>query len=162
LFFVFKPQTKTKEKVPPVMTQRKRSVSQTYSTPSESTRKPLKKTKGMVQHELDESLHIHQPSDVTFQSNEMKHHDDEETTMESSKPIGPRSIISLGDLISRQTIREHRMTPNELDQQSVMKSYMRGEPSCTLYVKNLTKQMVETELRQLFGNYCDDPKNSER
>lgn len=153
--FIFKPQKKIKEGVHKTI-QRKRSISQSDSISSESTSTQLKKTK-MIRHETDK----HYQLDNTLQSTEKERHK-EEMALKSSESTDNPSIPPSGYLISRQEIREHRMTSDELDKQTVMKSYTRGEPSCILYVKNLAKRIVEPELRQLFGNYCDDPKNSER
>jgi U11/U12 small nuclear ribonucleoprotein 65 kDa protein len=65
-------------------------------------------------------------------------------------------------LLSRKEIMDHRLPLDQLQQLSFMKTYTKGEPACALYIKNLPKKVSETDLRQIFGNYCNDPMLSEQ
>uniref|UniRef100_K3X187 RRM domain-containing protein n=1 Tax=Globisporangium ultimum (strain ATCC 200006 / CBS 805.95 / DAOM BR144) TaxID=431595 RepID=K3X187_GLOUD len=44
-----------------------------------------------------------------------------------------------------------RLKPSAFAEEKVMGKYQRGEPSTTLYVKNLAKDIQESELRAVFG-----------
>ena len=48
-----------------------------------------------------------------------------------------------------------RLKPDQMKEFSVFKNYSRGEPTCRLYIKNLTKQTTEQDLVNLFGNFID-------
>lgn len=86
-----------------------------------------------------------------------------EQSLSQSRIFDDETLSSIESFISRQDIRNQRIIPsNRFLNESFMKNYSRGEPSLTLYVKNLSKDISEKDLRQLFGTYCDDPKFSER
>jgi RNA recognition motif-containing protein len=73
----------------------------------------------------------------------------------------PELLSTLSSLISRQKIIEHQLPFEQLQSLSVMKNYTPGDPNVTLYIKNLPKKISEADLRNIFGNYCDDPIHSE-
>ena len=57
--------------------------------------------------------------------------------------------------LSYETIRESRLNKSQLKEFSVFKNYSAGEPTCRLYIKNLTKHTTEQDIVNLFGSYID-------
>ena len=56
---------------------------------------------------------------------------------------------------SYETIKESRLTKNQMKEFSVFKNYSAGEPTCRLYIKNLTKHSTEQDIVNLFGSFID-------
>ena len=63
--------------------------------------------------------------------------------------------IDPSKFFSYETIRESRLTKNQMKEFSVFKNYAPGEPTCRLYIKNLTKHTTEQDIVNLFGSYID-------
>ena len=57
--------------------------------------------------------------------------------------------------LSYETIQESRLNKSQLKEFSVFKNYSAGEPTCRLYIKNLTKHTTEQDIVNLFGSYID-------
>ena len=57
--------------------------------------------------------------------------------------------------ISRQEILKHRISKEEMAQQKAFANYSYGEPSTKLYLRNMTKDITEDDLLQLFGCFFD-------
>lgn len=57
--------------------------------------------------------------------------------------------------IPRQEILKHRISKEEMSQQKAFNNYSYGEPSCKLYLRNMVKDVTETDLLQLFGCFFD-------
>ena len=52
-------------------------------------------------------------------------------------------------------ISESRLTKQQMRDFSVFKNYSAGEPTCRLYIKNLTKHTSEQDIVNLFGSFVD-------
>lgn len=63
--------------------------------------------------------------------------------------------IDPAKFLTYETIREGRLTKKQLKDFSVFKKYSAGEPTCRLYIKNLTKHTTEQDIVNLFGSYID-------
>ncbi|XP_069497991.1 RNA-binding region-containing protein 3 [Ambystoma mexicanum] len=63
--------------------------------------------------------------------------------------------------ISRTELDNGRMSSKEMAKHSVFKSYDPGEPNCRIYVKNLSKQVKEKDLKFIFGRYIDFSSETE-
>ncbi|KAG9301779.1 hypothetical protein G9A89_003326 [Geosiphon pyriformis] len=56
--------------------------------------------------------------------------------------------------ISTQQLNDNKMPEKELKNITAMKKYTRGEPTATLYIKNLQQKKVEVnDLKHIFGRY---------
>ncbi|KAG9483281.1 hypothetical protein GDO78_009295 [Eleutherodactylus coqui] len=61
----------------------------------------------------------------------------------------------LKEFISRRELEKGRLSKEEMRKLSVFKNYEPGEPNCRLYVKNLSKQVTEKDLKFIFGRFID-------
>ena len=52
-------------------------------------------------------------------------------------------------------ISESKLTKQQMRDFSVFKNYSAGEPTCRLYIKNLTKHTAEQDIVNLFGSFVD-------
>ncbi|XP_006007971.1 RNA-binding region-containing protein 3 isoform X2 [Latimeria chalumnae] len=68
----------------------------------------------------------------------------------------------LSEFISRRELEKGRLSKQEMDTLSVFKNYEPGDPTCRIYVKNLTKQIQEKDLKFIFGRYIDFSSETER
>ncbi|XP_078075164.1 RNA-binding region-containing protein 3 isoform X2 [Mustelus asterias] len=66
------------------------------------------------------------------------------------------------EFISRKQLAKGRITKEEMESMSMFKNYAPGEPTCRLYVKNLSKQVEEKDLKFIFGRYVDFSSQAER
>uniref|UniRef100_A0A8C8DMS0 RNA-binding region-containing protein 3 n=1 Tax=Oryzias sinensis TaxID=183150 RepID=A0A8C8DMS0_9TELE len=65
-------------------------------------------------------------------------------------------------VISRKELEKGRLAKDEMKRMSVFKNYEAGEPTCRLYVKNISKQVEEKDLRYIYGRYIDTSSEEER
>lgn len=63
--------------------------------------------------------------------------------------------------ISLDTINSNKMPLEEIKKIPAFKSYSPGEPSSTLYIKNLSKRVEQSDLYYLFGKYYDNESELE-
>ncbi|KAE8610881.1 hypothetical protein XENTR_v10012271 [Xenopus tropicalis] len=66
------------------------------------------------------------------------------------------------EFISRRALEKGRITKEEMRKTSVFKNYEPGEPNCRLYVKNLSKQAEEKDLKFIFGRFIDFSSETEK
>ncbi|XP_067845876.1 RNA-binding region-containing protein 3 [Heptranchias perlo] len=66
------------------------------------------------------------------------------------------------EFISRKQLGKGRIAREEMESMSMFKNYNPGEPTCRLYVKNLSKQAEEKDLKFIFGRYVDFSSQTER
>ncbi|XP_069795547.1 RNA-binding region-containing protein 3 isoform X2 [Narcine bancroftii] len=66
------------------------------------------------------------------------------------------------EFISRKQLSKGRISRDEMESTPMFKNYNPGEPTCRLYVKNLSKQVEEKDLKFLFGRYVDFSSQTER
>uniref|UniRef100_A0A8C4N5I8 RNA-binding region-containing protein 3 n=1 Tax=Eptatretus burgeri TaxID=7764 RepID=A0A8C4N5I8_EPTBU len=66
------------------------------------------------------------------------------------------------EFISRKELSKHRLSKEEMIKLPVFKKYEPGEPTCRLYVKNLSKQTEDKDLKYIFGRYVDFSLDVER
>nr|CAB3265663.1 RNA-binding protein 40-like [Phallusia mammillata] len=59
------------------------------------------------------------------------------------------------DFISRKQLDSGRLSSKDMSSHSVFKNYRPGEPSCRLYVKNLSKKVTDKDMRHIFGAFVD-------
>ena len=57
--------------------------------------------------------------------------------------------------ISKGELETNRLKISELKELPVCKNYARGEPSSRLYLKNLAKDVEDSDLKFIFGRYID-------
>ncbi len=57
--------------------------------------------------------------------------------------------------ISRSELEKNRLKISELKELSVYKNYSRGEQNSRIYLKNLAKTVVESDLRFIYGRYIN-------
>jgi len=67
------------------------------------------------------------------------------------------------EFISKQKLVINRITDEEMKLLPAFKNYNPGTPNSRLYVKNIAKNVKESDLKHIFGRYiiwtCDDEKN---
>ncbi|XP_044157436.1 RNA-binding region-containing protein 3 [Bufo gargarizans] len=66
------------------------------------------------------------------------------------------------EFISRRELEKGRLSKEETRKHSVFKNYEPGEPNCRLYVKNLSKQVTEKDLKFIFGKFIDFSSDTEK
>ncbi|XP_015271587.1 PREDICTED: RNA-binding protein 40 [Gekko japonicus] len=66
------------------------------------------------------------------------------------------------EFISRRELEKGRVSKREMETLSVFKNYEPGDPNCRIYVKNLSKQVQEKDLKFIFGRYVDFSSETER
>ncbi|XP_038600688.1 RNA-binding region-containing protein 3 [Tachyglossus aculeatus] len=66
------------------------------------------------------------------------------------------------EFVSRRELEKGRLPREEMESLSVFKSYEPGDPNCRIYVKNLSKQVQEKDLKFIFGRYVDFSSETER
>ncbi|XP_072366392.1 RNA-binding region-containing protein 3 isoform X2 [Scyliorhinus torazame] len=66
------------------------------------------------------------------------------------------------EFVSKKQLAKGRFTREEMESMSMFKNYSPGEPTCRLYVKNLSKQVEEKDLKFIFGRYVDFSSQTER
>ncbi|GIY86653.1 RNA-binding region-containing protein 3 [Caerostris darwini] len=64
------------------------------------------------------------------------------------------------NFITIEELRKKRISPKEMKTMSIFRNFSPGEPTFRLYIKNLAKQVVEKDLRFVFGRFIDP--NSEQ
>ncbi|XP_069088518.1 RNA-binding region-containing protein 3 isoform X2 [Pleurodeles waltl] len=65
------------------------------------------------------------------------------------------------EFISRKELDKGRISTKEMTKHSVFKGFDPGEPNCRIYVKNLSKQVQEKDLKFIFGRYVDFSSETE-
>ncbi|KAM4722053.1 RNA-binding region-containing protein 3 [Rhinophrynus dorsalis] len=66
------------------------------------------------------------------------------------------------EFISRRVLEKGRISKEEMRKLSVFRSYDPGEPNCRLYVKNLSKQVNEKDLKFIFGRFINFSSETEK
>ncbi|XP_042321262.1 RNA-binding region-containing protein 3 [Sceloporus undulatus] len=66
------------------------------------------------------------------------------------------------EFISKRELEKGRVSKKEMETLSVFKNYEPGDPNCRIYVKNLSKQVQEKDLKFIFGRYVDFSSEVER
>ncbi|XP_053101981.1 RNA-binding region-containing protein 3 [Hemicordylus capensis] len=66
------------------------------------------------------------------------------------------------EFISKRDLEKGRVSKKEMEILSVFKNYEPGDPNCRIYVKNLSKQVQEKDLKFIFGRYVDFSSETER
>ncbi|KAM4640920.1 RNA-binding region-containing protein 3 isoform 1-T2 [Discoglossus pictus] len=66
------------------------------------------------------------------------------------------------EFVSRRELEKHRISAEEMKKISVFKNYDPGEPNCRLYVKNLSKQVDEKDLKFIFGRFINFASETEK
>ncbi|XP_072430998.1 RNA-binding region-containing protein 3 isoform X3 [Chiloscyllium punctatum] len=66
------------------------------------------------------------------------------------------------EFIPKKQLAKGRLSRDEMESISLFKNYNPGEPTCRLYVKNLSKQVEEKDLKFIFGRYVDFSSQTER
>ncbi|KAM4022188.1 RNA-binding region-containing protein 3 isoform 1-T2 [Anomaloglossus baeobatrachus] len=66
------------------------------------------------------------------------------------------------EFISRKQLEKGRLSKEEMRKLSVFKNHDPGEPNCRLYVKNLSKQVTEKDLKFIFGKFIDFSSPTEK
>lgn len=79
------------------------------------------------------------------------HGSEKKCLVNKTKPF----ILSLdsADLVPLQEIHSSRMTPEEIKNIEKFKTYDEGDPSQTLYIKNLPHKISQRELAAIFGHF---------
>uniref|UniRef100_A0A3Q3GIK8 RNA-binding region-containing protein 3 n=1 Tax=Kryptolebias marmoratus TaxID=37003 RepID=A0A3Q3GIK8_KRYMA len=73
---------------------------------------------------------------------------------------GEQDLVS--DVVSRKELEKGRLCRDEIKRMSVFRNYEVGEPTCRLYVKNISKQVEEKDLRYIYGRYINPSSEAER
>ncbi|XP_075792744.1 RNA-binding region-containing protein 3 [Pelodiscus sinensis] len=68
----------------------------------------------------------------------------------------------LSEFVSRRELEKGRLSRGEMEKLSIFKNYEPGDPNCRIYVKNLSKQVQEKDLKFIFGRYVDFQSETER
>lgn len=73
------------------------------------------------------------------------------TKLDATKPF----VLTLEDkeLIPLELIKSHKKTSDELRGMEKFKNYKEGEPSCVLYIKNLSHKTTPHDLASLMGHF---------
>ncbi|XP_062991616.1 RNA-binding region-containing protein 3 [Elgaria multicarinata webbii] len=66
------------------------------------------------------------------------------------------------EFVSKRELEKGRVSKKEMETLSVFKNYEPGDPNCRIYVKNLSKQVQEKDLKFIFGRYIDFSSETER
>ncbi|XP_013929649.1 PREDICTED: RNA-binding protein 40 [Thamnophis sirtalis] len=66
------------------------------------------------------------------------------------------------EFVSKRVLEKGRISKKEMETLSVFKNYDPGDPNCRIYVKNLSKQVQEKDLKFIFGKYIDFSSETER
>uniref|UniRef100_A0A2D4P285 RNA-binding region-containing protein 3 n=2 Tax=Micrurus TaxID=8634 RepID=A0A2D4P285_MICSU len=66
------------------------------------------------------------------------------------------------EFVSKRELEKGRISKKEMETFSVFKNYDPGDPNCRIYVKNLSKQVQEKDLKFIFGRYIDFSSETER
>ncbi|XP_033122411.1 RNA-binding region-containing protein 3-like [Anneissia japonica] len=59
------------------------------------------------------------------------------------------------EFITSRQLRKNRVSSKEMESMSVFKRYNPGEPTTRLYIKNLSKQCEQKDLKFIYGRYVD-------
>uniref|UniRef100_A0A670IWB7 RNA-binding region-containing protein 3 n=1 Tax=Podarcis muralis TaxID=64176 RepID=A0A670IWB7_PODMU len=66
------------------------------------------------------------------------------------------------EFVSKRELEKSRVSHKEMETLAVFRNYEPGEPNCRIYVKNLSKQVQERDLKFIFGRYVDFSSETER
>uniref|UniRef100_A0A452H8G1 RNA-binding region-containing protein 3 n=1 Tax=Gopherus agassizii TaxID=38772 RepID=A0A452H8G1_9SAUR len=66
------------------------------------------------------------------------------------------------EFVSRRELEKGRLSRGEMEKLAIFKNYEPGDPNCRIYVKNLSKQVQEKDLKFIFGRYVDFQSETER
>ncbi|XP_053247564.1 RNA-binding region-containing protein 3 [Podarcis raffonei] len=66
------------------------------------------------------------------------------------------------EFVSKRELEKGRVSHKEMETLAVFRNYEPGEPNCRIYVKNLSKQVQERDLKFIFGRYVDFSSETER
>jgi U11/U12 small nuclear ribonucleoprotein SNRNP65 len=64
--------------------------------------------------------------------------------------------------ITYNELQMNRATNDELKECSAFKNYKEGDPSMRLYIKNLSRQVTDKDMRYIYGRYIDWSLESHR
>ncbi|XP_073427807.1 RNA-binding region-containing protein 3 isoform X3 [Dendrobates tinctorius] len=124
-------------------------------------------------------MEIHIPADITTAADATAYLSDHEVELEGDEVFGFGKIYPttepkdeeeneeddddlLKEFISRRELEKGRVSKEEMRKLSVFKNYDPGEPNCRLYVKNLSRQVTEKDLKFIFGKFIDFSSGTEK
>ena len=171
---VKRPRKKLKAVKPDITIQIKPSV---ISTPKEVFEQPEQLKSGQIQFNLTglgnkTVSHPQMPPDIVNlnPAHSLANKSDEVITQDGFGKIepAPKTDIPQDDLkpdinyeinpvtfLPYEVINEGRLMKNQMKDFSVFKNYSAGEPTCRLYIKNLTKHTTEQDIVNLFGSFIE-------
>lgn len=59
----------------------------------------------------------------------------------------------LTDFITPKQLETGQLSRKEISNSSIFKKYIKGDPTCRLYIKNLSKKVTEKDLKFVYGLY---------
>uniref|UniRef100_T1J0A5 RNA-binding region-containing protein 3 n=1 Tax=Strigamia maritima TaxID=126957 RepID=T1J0A5_STRMM len=71
-------------------------------------------------------------------------------------------VYAGSDFTSRDEIRRKKLSKQEMNSNSVFRSYNAGEVTSRLYIKNLSKEVNEVDLKKVYGFYVDEKSEEEK
>ncbi|OCT85273.1 RNA-binding region-containing protein 3 [Xenopus laevis] len=119
-------------------------------------------------------LELHIPTDIQTATQEPEKEVEENEDLSGFGKIYPAQAANIEEdeeeddddlpkeFISRRELEKRRITKEEMRKVSVFKNYEPGEPNCRLYVKNLSKQVEEKDLKFIFGRFIDFSSETEK
>ena len=75
-------------------------------------------------------------------------------TTGDSEPVQEDTVLSF-DFITDKELNSGRLGSKQLREHNLFKNYKTGDPSCRLYVKNLSKKATEKDMRYIFGKFVN-------
>ncbi|XP_070540574.1 RNA-binding region-containing protein 3-like [Ptychodera flava] len=170
------PQKKTKPRKKPKLQQLLQlqkpappsTVSQTTYKPADVFESTQQQQIKKMEFNLSETVLQKQAEDHAYPSEPAQREIAQETETSGFGKIEPVNIQEdedneeeageveiMTEFISSSELKKNRLSKEELRKYSAFKKYEPGEPTSRLFVKNLSKQTDEKDLRYIFGRYID-------
>lgn len=103
--------------------------------------------------------------DLASDESELETEDEEEEEktciMENDTHVVEDNSAFRNQFISDEVLQANRVSIEEIVAIPAFKTYLPGSPSSTLYIKNLSKKVTESDLSFIFGKYFNSSRELE-
>merc|ERR1711973_994637 len=110
----------------------------------------------LEKEEKEEIQNVSMEEEVEEEEEEEKVEGEEQEEVEEEEEREEEEEEAVDDsteYISLKTLQENRISSDEITAMNQFKNYTRGERTNRLYIKNLAKQVVESDLRFIFNRF---------
>jgi U11/U12 small nuclear ribonucleoprotein 65 kDa protein len=115
--------------------------------------------KGPIKFKISDAIHYIEESQTKNEGFGVLHPN---KTVEQPKESLKEPLDDASEFASLEELTKNRLTQAELSQHQAYKNYVRGEPTCRLYIKNISKKVDELELKRIYGRFINWSNEQEK